>query len=238
MHIPKHVPLRPGHPLLAVLIPTDIALDRRFLIVDARRVTDSTATDMWLQESPQVLNPVITLALIRRARPDLHEMGAFYLDCTPIRGYTELTTRVTLLTLMPSSFQLCDLPAVLQNSCMLRRRLGFLQHSARYRSRSSVAAYSTTSTTTCTTAVTAQERRARAQNIEGKPIRFYICSPAGHVESATLHGDLAMEDVMAQLCIQLADAHALQASLYLRACERVVSDAYSAYSVFYFRVAS
>ena len=206
-------------------------------MVDARRVAGTGVPDLWLQESPHVINPVIVIALLRQAHPNLHEMGAMYLDCTPIRGYVELTTRVSVLTLMPSSFAFCTLPSLLQNSRMLRQRLGFQQQYCRYAAaaRTVPAGSASVPTTTTTTAVLVPdaERGARARALFDKPIRLFIASAHHHVEHATLYGELAMEDILAQLCIQLADANHLVAGWVFRANDRIISDDDLGFSAFF-----
>ena len=233
IHIPMLTPLQPGHPRTAVVVSTNIALDRRFVIVDARRVLPASVDQIWLQESPQTLNPVITIAMLRSVQPTMCEMGVFYLDCVPMRGYVDLTCRVSLLTVMPATFSFSSLPAVFQNSRMVRLRLGFMSHFNRYvnRQRTDVQVTST-STTTTITAVTDPERGAGAISIWGKLVRFFLAGPDGHMQAGTLHGDLPLEDVLAQLCIQLADANHLLPGLVFRANERVVSDFDQGFSVF------
>ena len=200
---------------------------------------------MWLQESPRAINPVIAIAALRRAQPQLQEMGGIYLDCAPVRGYTELTARVSVLTLMPSSFAFDTLPSLLQNGRMMRQRPGYQQLYYRFdlgRSTTSTttdtASLVPTSSTATTTAmlVPDTERGARALGIFDKPVRLFICAPDHHIESATLHGDVYLEDVAAQLCIQLADAHRLQAGWVIRASERVVSDADFGFTAFFVTV--
>ena len=170
--------------------------------------------------------------MVRRAQPTLREMGAFYLDSAPLRGYADLTARVTILTLMPASFSFDRLPALLQNSRMMRRRLGFLQHYCRFTVRTRQAA-STASTTVTTTAMqTNCNRGAGAISIYDKLVRFFIASPRGHCESGTLRGSLPVEDVLAQLGVQLADAHELWDGLTVCASDRIVSDFDQGFSVF------
>ena len=231
LHVPTLCPLHPGHPLLAAVIPSDVAISHRLLVVDARRVCSQQANAIWLQEAPHVMNPVITIALLLSARLDLAGMGAFYLDCTPIRGYTELTARVSVLTLMPATLAFDCMPVLLQNSRMMRRRIGFAQLYCRYRPGRGHAAHgpchtALTSTSTTTTSVIAldPERGARARYLFDKPVRLFVCSPGHHVETATLQGELDLDDIMAQLCIQLADSHQLQPGWTFRAVDRVVSD--------------
>ena len=233
LHIPMLTPLQPGHLRTAVVVSTNIALDRRFVIVDARRVLPASVDRIWLQESPRTLNPVITIAMLRSVQPTMDEMGVFYIDCVPMRGYVDLTCRVSLLTVMPATFSFSSLPAVFQNSRMVRLRLGFMSHFNRYvnRQRTDVQAAST-STTTTTPAVTDPERGAGAISIWGKLVRFFLAGPDGHMEAGTLHGDLPLEDVLAQLCVQLADANHLLPGLVFRANERVVSDFDHGFSVF------
>ena len=232
MHIPMLAPLQPGHPRVAVVLPSNMALDRKFVLVDARRVCPAGAEPIWLQEAPQVLNPVIVIAMVRRAQPALREMGAFYLDSAPLRGYADLTARVTILTLMPATFSFDRLPVLLQNSRMLRRRIGFLQHHCRFANRARYTARDTPTTTTTTAMQTNANRGAGAVSIYDKLVRFFVASPRGHCESGTLHGSLPVEDVLAQLCVQLADAHELAAGLTICASDRIVSDFDHGFSVF------
>ena len=232
MHIPMLAPLQPGHPRVAVVLPSNMALDRKFVLVDARRVCPAGAETIWLQEAPQVLNPVIVIAMVRRAQPALREMGAFYLDSAPLRGYADLTARVTILTLMPATFSFDRLPVLLQNSRMLRRRIGFLQHHCRFANRARYTARDTPTTTTTTAMQTNANRGAGAVSIYDKLVRFFVASPRGHCESGTLHGSLPVEDVLAQLCVQLADAHELAAGLTICASDRIVSDFDHGFSVF------
>ena len=231
LHVPTFCPLQAGHLVMAIVIPGNIATERRFLVVDARRVCGSNAPPIWLQESPRVLNPVIAIAMLRSAQPALGEIGAFYLDCAPMRGYVELTTRVSVLTLMPATFAMQSLPALLQNSRAVRRRPGFAQLYCRYvPPRHGTTA---TSTSTTTTAMAPNpDRGVQAKYLFDKPVRLYICSPNRHVEVATLHGELDLEDVMAQLCIQMADANQLRPGWTFRASERVVSDTDFGFSAF------
>ena len=91
-------------------------MERRFVLVDARRVVRAPHQTIWLLKAPRVLNPVIAIAMLRRARPDLCEINAMYLDCAPLRGYADLTAQVTLLAVMPASFTFDSLPTPLQNA--------------------------------------------------------------------------------------------------------------------------
>ena len=232
LHIPTFCPLQAGHLVMAIVVPSDVAVERRFLVVDARRVCGQHAPPIWLQEAPRVLNPVIAIAMLRRLQPALAEIGALYLDCEPIRGYVELTARVSVLTLMPATFAMQRLPTLLQNSRIVRQRPGFAQLYCRYVAARHAAAANTSTSTTTTTMTLNPDRGAQARCLFHKPVRLYVCSPAHHVEVATLHGELNLEDVMAQLCIQMADANQLRPGWTFRASDRVVSDADFGFSVF------
>ena len=61
-------------------------------------------------------------------------------------------------------------------------------------------------------------------SLDDLPLRFFLSAPNGHVEALTLSGSLPAEDVLAQLCWQLAGASALFNDVVLLACDRAFVD--------------
>ena len=255
MHVPTLAPLVAGHIPSVVMLPSQPTCDR-YLLIDARLVTDGRAPPFWVQEAPGVLSPVITLALLRRSQPDLLEIGEIFVDGTTLRGYAELSARVTLMTLLPAHWDLTRMPTPLVNCHTLRQRSGFVQIDCRLRDCSRLSTATTTqswlhattdsdltftarATTTSTTAMqTGQHREAIARSapaamtIDGKLIRFHLADSTGHVEVAALRGSAPVEDVMAQLCFQLNDHGGLHPGLRFHACERIISDTDWEFSAF------
>ena len=128
---PTLAPLVPGHTPFVVVLPAHTA-GKRFLLVDARRVRTSSTPAFWLQEAPHVLNPIIALAMLRRAHPELQEIGELFVDSIALRGYADLTNRVTLLTLVPAFTAYTRVPTPLFNCRALRQRIGFAQLDFRF----------------------------------------------------------------------------------------------------------
>ena len=206
LSIPTLAPLVPGHVPSLVVIPSRLTHDRRFLLVDARRVGAADLDHVWLQESPAVLNLVGLIAALRRVAPNLRPIGAFYVDGAPIRGYTELTARVTLLTVLPECSDVYCLPTPLLNSRALRQRPGLMQLDCRYRAQhrrrrgmlttttttmasataESSRSLSATTTTTLPPPVPCMSRGTQAQTVHHRWIHFYLAVSGGHTVSATL----------------------------------------------------
>ena len=245
LHVPTLAPLIPGHVPSVAVIPSCINRDRRFLIVDARRVAGAGHMHLWLQETSIVLNPVLALSLLRRSYPDLGSIGALYLDAVPLHGYTELTARVAVL---PDNVDFTCLPTPLLNGRAFRTRRGFMQLDLRYHG-SHRRRRATTSTTTgmlslesgSTTTTTVMQSLATAsgsvhpaavRSTRGKQIRFLLACPDLHTEAVTLHGESTVVDVLAQLCMQLRAVRRLPPGLTFRTLDRVFSDADHGFSVF------
>ena len=79
---------------------------------------------------------------------------------------------------------------------------------------------------------TAPSRRCVLTCIDGVPLRFFLSSPAGHVEALTLSGSLPVEDVLTQLCWQLTGSSVLFNDVQLLACDRAFVDADFGLSIF------
>ena len=252
LHIPTVAPLVTGHTPSVAVIPSHLPGDRHFLLVDARRVSTASLHNLWLQEAPAVLSPLILLAALRRAAPHLGPMGHFYFEGMPMRGYTELTARVTLVTILPEHFDVCNMPTPLYNRRALRVRPGLQQLDCRYRNTHHRRRDTTTTTTTSagisdeaehgsTTTTTqppvpdhsARMRGAFVQSTADRWISFYLAVPGGHTVSATLTGQASMAEVMTQLCVLLLNAGHLRSGLRFRTCDRVFSDYASGMTVFF-----
>ena len=251
LHVPTLAPLIQGHVPSIAVIP-DALYDRRFLLVDARRVCDHTLGGMWLQEAPQVVDPVILIAILRRAQPALRDIGALYLDSLPVTGYAELSTRVTLLSVVPVGFEPWQRPVPLCNSRSVRTRAGFMQSDLRahvaHRRRRAAATTTTTTlspayealdfTSTTTTPAVSQSaspdarRGAVALSVDDCWIRVFVVGLNLHVECATLQRTVPMSDMLTQLSAQLWAADALHPELIFRANDRAYNDHDAGFSVY------
>ena len=145
LHVPTLGPLVPGHLPSVIVLPPQCA-GQRYVLVDARRVAGSTVPNFWIQEAPHVLSPTIAIAMLRELHPALPEIGAFFVDSISMRGYIELTTRTTLLTILPADYAMHQMPNPLFNSRTLRQRIGFVQRDQQLHS-----SFSTMQTATSTT---------------------------------------------------------------------------------------
>ena len=70
-------------------------------------------------------------------------------------------------------------------------------------------------------------------SLDSLPLRFFLSAPTRHVEALTLSGSLPVEDVLTQLCWQLARASSLFNDVVLLACPRAFVDVDLGLSVFF-----
>ena len=226
---------------------------RHYLLVDARQVLDCGLGALWLQDAPPVVNPVIRITLLRGAQPNLRQIGAMFLDSTPVVGYSELAARVTLLTVLPSAFEHDRRPTPLLNGRALRTRPGFMQRDLRASNslrRRRSPARSTSTTTTCaadllpcttTTSTPAGDPRdtgvdarrgAMSFRINDCWVRCYVAGSDLHVESVTLQRASSLSDLLTQLCCQLWSAGHLLPDSIFHACDRAFNDHDAGFSIY------
>ena len=74
--------------------------------------------------------------------------------------------------------------------------------------------------------------RCVLSSLDSLPLRFFLSAPTRHVEALTLSGSLPVEDVLTQLCWQLAGASSLFNDVVLLACPRAFVDVDLGLSVF------
>ena len=213
LHVPTLAPLVPGCLPSAVLIPPHCHT-RRFLFVDARRVCTPPMAPFWIQEVPHVLNPVIIISMLCNAQPCIGTMGAFFVDCISVRGYVELTAKVSLLTVLPAGFDALHMPNPLLNCQALRMRSGFVQQDCRFgpRQSASSSAYALSasyalhsireehqplppSITSTTTTSTTPVDRARLLCSSGDVRGSYVMAIEGKLirfHAAAMHGPLVI----------------------------------------------
>ena len=246
LHVPTLGPLVPGHYTSVAVIPNRFLRDRRFAIVDARRVSAPGDIGMWLQELPFVLTPAHATAALRRAQPTLRLMGAFYVDSYPVRGYAELMARVSLLTILPDALDDMCFPTPLFNERAFRTRLGFEQLNMRYRGEGPPRPLVTTTSTTAvtnpigmpTTTTTTPSgpgpsgHRDRVLLSANTVLRFHLAGPGGRVVSFCPQGSCSLEDVMTPLCMRLHAAGDLMNDLVFLACDRALMNIDAGFSVY------
>ena len=251
LQVPTLGPLVPGHIPSVAVIPMGPHASR-FLLVDARRVMDASTVHLWLQEAPAIINPVILIAMLRRVQPALREIGAFYLDCKPVYGYAELSSRVTLMTLVPSAADSYALPSPLCNGRAFRTRIGFMQLDCRVRpqhrrrrspgtttSTTQAIAASSLGTTTTTTrpddaalGATSSARGAQAFRFQDCLLRVFVTGADRQVSCITLRPGTSLTAVMTQLCTLLWEEGSLRPDQTFRACDRAFNDHDVGFSVY------
>ena len=253
VHVPTLCPSTPHEAPFVALLPAARHRNDRFVLVDASRVVHPPLCRFWVQQVPGSVTPVSIIAAIRRVQPALNVMGLLFPDSRPIRSLTEVGSNVPLLTILPESFAWDSLPSPLQGRRLASRRFALSATPGRHdgigqpsdasvsgtavssSTTTTMAVHTTTGTTTTVTSAmhsTVTSMSGPHRSLDGRPVRFFISSPNGHVEALTLTGDLPIEEVLAQLCWQLAGSDSLFCDTILLACERVLSDIDGGFSIF------